>query len=359
VGGNNFPSNSPQQLLGFPIDLNTGALGTPISVPTANTPVGIVADPAGKFLYYADEITGFIHGFTLNPTSGALSELPGSPFPGRPDGSNIFFGGLLISDISGNFVYEIAAGQIWGLSKSSTGTLAAFGNFAGGVFGATFDPSNQLLYVGGCSGEFQLPACVYGKNSAGALAQIPQAALPALTNVTSQDATVHPTGNFVYESGIFDPSPLGTPPAPVHVVLSFSVDHKTGLLSALPNVMTKLNAGNNFTDIAMHPTGKFLYVNTEDDIWGFSIDAHGGLTAIPGSPFPGKLTPLTGRAFRIDATGNFLYEGMLNPNDNTSLTGSGIMAFRIDQNTGALSPLPGAPFKIGTVPGVIAIARIP
>src|SRR5438270_9003755 len=358
VAGNNFPSNNPQQVLGFPIDLNTGALGAAVSVPTANTATGVVADPAGKFLYFTDELTGAIHGFTINQSSGALAELAGSPFPGRPDGFPIFPSGLLITDVQGNFVYEIE-GTLWGLNKSSTGTLAPFGGFQGNALTASIDPTNQFVYTVECNANFTLPVCLYFKNSAGALGSVPMDPISSLTFVTVHDTVVHPGGGFVFASGVFDPSQPNQPPAPVEVVLSFAVDRRTGVLSPLPALMTNLQNAVAFTDIAIHPTGKFLYVNTEDKIFAFSINAQGGLALVPGSPFPGKFTPITGHGFRIDATGQFLYEAMLDTNFPPSPAHSGIMGFRIDQNTGALTPLPGAPFSIGAVPGVIAIARIP
>ncbi len=309
VATNTFPSNTPQQVLGFPIDLSTGALGSPVSVSTANAPVGIVADPAGKFLYFTDELTGSIHGFILNQASGALTELAGSPFPARPDGSNIF-PGLLFTDITGNFVYEVH-GVLWGLSKSSTGGLTPFGGFQGNALTASFHPTNQFVYTGECDGRFNLPVCLYDRNSAGALGNVPLESINSIAAATVHDTAVHPGGGFLYGSGNFDPSPPGQPPAGTAVVLSFAIDRNTGLLSPLPALMTNLEPSENFTDIAMHPAGKFLYVNTQDKIFGFAINAQGGLTAVPGSPFPGKLTPATGWGFRIDATGQFLYESMV------------------------------------------------
>src|SRR4029077_5881163 len=343
VGTNNLPSNAPQKILGFPIDLNTGALGAAISVPTANTATGLVADPAGKFLYATDEITGSIRGFSINPANAALAELAGSPFPGRPDGFPIFPSGILVTDRQGKFVYEVR-GSLWGLTRSDTGALAPFGApLSTGGFTASFDPTDRFVYSGECDSRFVLPVCLFTLNTAtGNLTPVPMGFLASLDHVTVHDAAVDPGGSFVYASGVFDPSLPTQPPAPVEVVLSFAMDPNTGVLSPLPALITNLQPVADFTDIAVHPSGKFLFVNASSKIFAFTINAQGALSPVPGSPFPGKSTGPTGAGFRLDANGQFLYEEMIDLNFPPSPAASGIMGFHIDQNTGALTPLPGS-----------------
>jgi DNA-binding beta-propeller fold protein YncE len=355
----NFPHNGPNQILGFPIDLNTGALGPSVSVPTTSTVPGLVADPTGKFLYASDNNIGNIRGFSINPSTGALAEIAGSPFPARPDGLNVIFGGMLITDIQGGFVYQVGS-QIDGLAKSDTGALTPFLIFPPrSALMATVDPGNAFVYAPGCASQFELPVCVYAKNSAGGLTKVSTNPIPSLMSQGANSVAVTPVGGFVYASGGTASSFPPLPTTGIETVLSFVMDTQKGILSPLPSTVTNLESGALvFTDIAMHPSGKFLYVNTQDHVFGFAINSQGALTPVPGSPFPGKFAGNRGVGFRLDATGNFLYEALFDPTSPTIAT-SGIVGFRIDQTTGALTPLPGSPFSIGHIPMALAIAHIP
>ena len=72
----------------YAIERSTGSLtqvsGSPF--PTGRIPVAVAVDPSGKFVYTADTAvlpTGisYISGFALDATTGALTPVPGSPFP--------------------------------------------------------------------------------------------------------------------------------------------------------------------------------------------------------------------------------------------------------------------------------------
>lgn len=83
-------------------------------------------------------------------------------------------------------------------------------------------------------------------------------------------------------------------------------------------------------EIAVHPSGKFLYASNRGDgnsIAVFAIDtAKGTLTPIEYTPTQGK----TPRSFEIDPNGKFLFAENQNSNN--------IVVFRIDPNTGKLTP---------------------
>ncbi len=58
----------------------TGALtlaGTPVA---AQNPTGIAADPSGTFVYVTNPNLNTIAVFSINPATGALTEVAGSPF---------------------------------------------------------------------------------------------------------------------------------------------------------------------------------------------------------------------------------------------------------------------------------------
>jgi 6-phosphogluconolactonase (cycloisomerase 2 family) len=74
---------------GFSISSTTGELTALTGSPYATGPAGsgtaaqpqfITIDPSGQFGYTADEGTGTITGFTINQTTGVLTQVPGSPY---------------------------------------------------------------------------------------------------------------------------------------------------------------------------------------------------------------------------------------------------------------------------------------
>jgi len=79
VGTTNSQPGNPTEIVGFPINSSTGALGTPTVLATGPV-LGSVGDPFGRALYTADG-TGAIHEYTINGTTGALTEVSASPFP--------------------------------------------------------------------------------------------------------------------------------------------------------------------------------------------------------------------------------------------------------------------------------------
>ena len=117
----------------------------------------------------------------------------------------------------------------------------------------------------------------------------------------------------------------------------------TDTLSALPVGYTGPKSG---AEIAVHPTGKFLYTSNRghDSIAMYAIAADGKLTASGHEPTRGK----TPRNFAIDPTGKFL----LAANQDSST----IAVFRIDEKTGKLTPV-GDPAAVPTPVSILFAPR--
>jgi 6-phosphogluconolactonase (cycloisomerase 2 family) len=142
----------------------------------------------------------------------------------------------------------------------------------------------------------------------------------------------------------------GTSGAGAGSISAYSVDSQTGALLPVP--------GSPFPDpggpwsIAVDPKGRFAYaVNVANDtISAYAIDGNtGALTPLPGSPFPQDPT-LSGErpvSVAIDPSGVFVF--VANYYFRT------IRAYRIDQNTGALSQVPGSPFPAGINPESVTV----
>jgi 6-phosphogluconolactonase (cycloisomerase 2 family) len=95
------------------------------------------------------------------------------------------------------------------------------------------------------------------------------------------------------------------------------------------------------TAVAVHPSGKFVFATRDENAAGdgvavFQVQNNGSLKAAPGSPYSTQNGP---QALVVDATGKYLYVA-----EATDY----IDAFEIDQTTGALTPLPGSPYKLST-----------
>jgi 6-phosphogluconolactonase len=136
----------------------------------------LVVDGSDRFLFVANSsasnpppnalTVGNISGFNIDPTTGKLTAIPGSPFTSS-EGSGP---SAITIDPSGRFVYAVTPGSsssIWGFSLDATnGQLAPllgspFSLAAGGLF-VVFDPTGNFLYVGGDAG---INAYTYNQSS--------------------------------------------------------------------------------------------------------------------------------------------------------------------------------------------------
>jgi 6-phosphogluconolactonase len=68
----------------FAIDSTTGALteisGSPLAVGPSPGLQCVIFDPTGKFLYVSNSITSKVYAFSVNSSTGALTGITGSPF---------------------------------------------------------------------------------------------------------------------------------------------------------------------------------------------------------------------------------------------------------------------------------------
>jgi 6-phosphogluconolactonase len=132
---------------------------------------------------------------------------------------------------------------------------------------------------------------------------------------------IHPSGKFVYVINELQSS-----------VTAFAYDARRGALRELQTISTlpKEFAGENSgAELAVHPTGHFLYGSNRghDSIAVFAIDAaKGTLTPVEHVPTQGK----TPRSFEIDPTGSFLFAA--------NQSSDSIVVFRVDPKTGRLTP---------------------
>ncbi len=281
-------NESDNTVSAYSIDTTAGALtavpGSPF--PAGTLPISVTVDPTGHFVYVANGFDNDVSAYSIDPASGALTAVPGSPFPA-------------------------------GSSPSSV----------------TVDPTGHFVYVANFDGNDVLAYSI--DPATGALTPVPGSPFPAGSSPNS--VTVDPTGHFVYVANINGID-----------VSAYTVNSTTGALAAVPG--SPFPAGLFPSSVTVDPTGHFVYVaNNGDDVSAYTVNSTtGALAAVPGSPFPAGLGP---SSVTVDPTGHFVY--VANAGDNT------VSAYSIDPATGALTTVPGSPFPAGSFPSSVTTTAGP
>ncbi|PYX19219.1 MAG: hypothetical protein DMG87_12750, partial [Acidobacteria bacterium] len=98
----------------------TRVTGSPFFVVGGSSPAFLLLHPSGNFLYASNlnSPTGAISAFSINATTGALTQISGSPFPtaGSSPGPSI-----MASDPAGKFLYVSLGG-----TANANNQVAAF-----------------------------------------------------------------------------------------------------------------------------------------------------------------------------------------------------------------------------------------
>jgi 6-phosphogluconolactonase len=181
----------------FNVDSATGALTLVPGSPFASGPNSqLVVDPSGKFLYASNDNdpVDSILAFTIQP-SGALTPVPNSPFaiPGPGGGTSEPFG--LVD--TGSFVYTALLNQVAAFSvNSTTGALTSVPGspFPAGNGAFVFAQSNNFLYVVNVA-----DATISGysiDSSSGALTPLPGSPFLSDAGILATD----PSGKYLYVS---------------------------------------------------------------------------------------------------------------------------------------------------------------
>ncbi|HZL24893.1 MAG TPA: beta-propeller fold lactonase family protein [Acidobacteriaceae bacterium] len=230
----------------FPINADN-SLGTPATVNVGNNPVGVVASALNHFVYVLDaDVTpagvgnGQVLGFSQNPSTGALTPVPGT----------------VITTVGGKTVAT-------GVSAGTTPTAIAEEQTARFVY-VTDRGLNQML-------GYQ----VTGSTSPGTL--VPLISNPFITGQYPVAITIDPRGKFIYVAN-FGSSTIS----------SYAIDPASGNPSGV--------AGTGNSQVSTGPTcvtiepalGIYLFASTQlsGQISGAQLDPHtGALTTIENSPF--------------------------------------------------------------------------
>jgi len=337
----------------------------------------------GTFVYTNnDRIPNSISAFSA-AANGALSTVPGSPFltGGNGAGGGFFASNRITTAVVKNFLYCANSGSNTVSAFSinpATGFLAAVpgspfatGGVADGVgMSLTATPDDKFLIA---ANGASMTITVFSVAANGALSQVPGSPFPsgaagplASAKVTS-DAKFLAVTSAPGNVSVFSIAPAGglllTPSSPfpdpgsagidcncastrLDVALNGAASAKLDVLniSPLSGVLSRIpgspftGPGFNSNVAVLSPDDSKLFVSNQSNntVTVFSVAADGSLTVVPGSPFPvsGAIAP-SGMA--TNQAGTLLYVADVN---------NLISGFSVAAN-GALTPVPGSPFSNG------------
>jgi len=334
----------------FSVNASTGALtevpGSPFTA--GLDPANLVVDPSGRFVYVINRGSNDITAFSVNGSTGALTQIPGSPFPLENEP------GLIAIDPTGRFlyVYSFTINQETTTSNidiytidSATGVLTAAAGSPisepAAIQSITFDPIGNYAYLGeepidGAADEILI--CTVDVNS-GLLTQV-GTVQPA--SLLVGQSIIAPGSQFLYSAGVFS--------LPTNYADGFTIDPNTGLLNEVTG--SPYEIGENSFQLASDPSGKFLYVvnagspyqitGSASDYAGtisaFTIDSKtGALTGVVGSPFAAGINAIS---VIVDPTGRFTYAASTRYVPGTYDSSATILGYSVNSSSGVLTPFP-------------------
>lgn len=289
----------------FAIALDSSLALTGAPTPAGNVPNIAVIDPSGSYLLVSNNqgsnnSGGDISVYSIDTSSGALTEVAGSPYPANANPTNMVF------THSGQFLY---------VTNPGLGMVSAF----------AFCPTQFASQ----------PQCASANGNM--LTEVADS--PVISGSGASDLIVDGSDRFLY---VTNPSAINPPPSiTLGNISGFNIG-STGALTLIEGSPFISIDGSSPSAITINPGGQLIYAmtpGTSFSIWCFSIDPQNGqLTAVTGSPFS---LPGGGLFALFDPSGTYLYIG-----SNTGLDG-----YTYDQSTGAPTVVTGSPFALGASPG--------
>jgi 6-phosphogluconolactonase (cycloisomerase 2 family) len=281
--------------------------------------------------------SGTVSGYAVDSTTGALSPVPGSPFA-----ADLTPGAVAVTP-SNKFVY-VANNASNNISAYTVdGTTGALTEVSGSPFLAgqgprsvAIDPSGKFVYVADDTSHNNISAYAIDATT-GALTPVPgspfdTAPTPTTPGWNASSVAVDPSGKFLYV------------PTQENYVLTYKIDSNTGALTVVSSSFYA--AGAQPSTLAVDPSGKFVYVTGSHVVWAYTVDGTtGALTAVSGSPF-GPIISYD-LSLAIDPLGKFVYV--------TNADSGNIVAYTLNGTTGALTPIAGSPFASSNFPFSMAI----
>jgi len=293
---------------------------------------------AMNFLYVSNTGSGDVSGFTINPSTGSLTPIPGSPF--RTGGSGV---DAVACTPNGKFlmVSDSGSGDIAVLGIADTGALSpipglrfALGDIPDGI---KISPDGNFLAVA-------LPL----SNRMGIFSIGPNGAL------TPSSGSPFSGGGGGKLAGVdincASDLLFGVEANSGNTIVDVFGIATNGALTSIPDSPFLADVGDNSNVTLLSPDDQLLFVSNQasSSVTAFTVASNGRVTLVPGSPFaaPDSLAP---NGMVTDPTGSFLY--VADPSNH-------IYAYSVASG-GALTPVPGSPFPANPTGSLLSVAAFP
>jgi len=284
-----------ETVLGFTINATTGAL-TQVgpATPAGDAPIYAAAAPNGKFLYVANGGTtsNNVSAYRIDPTTGVLT--PTTPSTFKINGDSDPYG--IVVDPSSTYLYTANAQSISAFRIDPTsGNLTDLAGTPVAVPGTTqvgtlaLTPDGQFLYA---TDTLNDRVWMFSINSVGLPMRMPAT---VATGRNPIGIVVDASGKFAYVANWIS-----------NDVSAYTITAGTGALVGASSTV-QLEVGCSPQELATDPGSKFLFVSCAplSKIAEFAIDSTTGkLTAMPSFSTGSFTAP---RGIAVDASGQFVY----------------------------------------------------
>lgn len=294
----------------------------------------IAVSPRGNFLYASNTGSNDVSAFSIDPSSGTLTPVPGSPFPLASSGSlcsafTFVMGIAMAATPDGRF---LMAGSPWSetitsFSIGADGSLTPVPGspfFAGGPpIGMKVSPNGKFLAVGLLGS-----VAMFGIAPDGSLATVPGS--PFLDGGVGRAAGV----DINCKSDLLFAGAANNGDTIVDV---FRIGAH-GAVTPIAGSPFVAGVGDNSNVPLLSPNERWLFVSNQNrpSVTVFSVAPEGALTLVPGSPFAVG-GGYSARGMATNPSGTLLFTA----ND---LALVGVFAVASD---GSLTPAPGSPISTG------------
>jgi 6-phosphogluconolactonase len=297
----------------------------------------------GAFLFVSNNGSNDITAFSINPGTGALTLIPGSPFA---TGGFAFSGMSLGVTPDNRFLYAVNLDSldvsIFNIAANGALTPIAGSPFALGIQpdGIKVSPDGRFLSI---AFPFIDAVGMYNIGANGALTPAPGSPFPAPPPGLVTGIDINCAGTLLFSGEAASGTSVDV----------FDIGANGSLTPAPGASFHDPNLGISSQVVLLSPDEKFLFASNQfsGTVTVFNVAANGALTLVPGSPF------LTGgevpSGMATNQAGTLLYVANFNTNDVT--------VFSIAAN-GVLTPVPGSPFRTGQLSisgGLLSLVAFP
>ena len=337
----------PNTVSGFAV-AGTGALtlvpGSPFLTGGTGARGGLVAVnrittcSAANLLYVSNAGSNDVSGFSIDPSTGSLVLVPGSPF----STGGVSAGGIsLACTPNGRFLVAASTGSsditVFGIGGNGALTPIAGSPFSVGSTpdGIKISPDGNFLAVALVNINAM---AMFSIAADGTLTPVPGSPFLGASAEALAGVDINCSGRALFGGNSGDATTIDV----------FSIA-PNGALSSLTGSPFTPGVGLNSNVVLLSPNEHLLFASNQqsNSVTVFSIAANGALSLIAGSPFqaPGGVLP-SGMA--TDKAGNFLYVA----------NSSQILGYSV-ANTGVLTTLPGSPFPTNQPGRLLSLASFP